>query len=242
MEQWNEENEERRYSLDEIYTEIYFKRNIIKDLNLWDSDMNPNKEKPEHIKFIEKYQEKQKESWREAEEYKKNYMEQKGKIENFENVRKQYAKRLNDMFVALFGRKYAEVFEKKSNRYIIYKPERDLIKFLIECTYSPDGRSIIKGDFQELDFLFKCDLVEYTNEFFKSGRYEEKKADMLKNFCEKLVINEPQKELLDAFIDFKTMIAELIVDDDEMIQAHFSEIAKKIDNFAVEILDSFSFA
>ena len=151
-------------------------------------------------------------------------------------------KKLNEMFQALFDCGYKEILVKEKNEYMVGEKGKILMEFLVRTRSTPTGRKLLGREFNNIDFQVENMLLYHIAMFIeeldgqdRDGEKRNKTSDELcRIIMKKFDIDSGTLELRKAIADFNYWMEE-VVQDDELKPSH-GEIAKKIDEFAMNLL------
>ena len=165
--------------------------------------------------------------------------------------------KVNKLFHALFGCKVKDILIKKGRGYVIGENGKRLIKFLVKICATEDGRKIIRGKYNEIDFQIENILLYYVSDFLNEWDMQEgEKRKTVDGLCREIMakfnIGKGTFELRKSIADFN-MWMETLVNDDESVFIHGNaaevlrkwvcsqkkkqKMAREIDEFAGHMFD-----
>jgi len=169
--------------------------------------------------------------------------------------------KLNEMFDALFDKKYEEVLLKNKDGYAIYGEGIIFIFFLFDTYTFSSMKKIRKKQYENIDRFYENKLLFYVSEFLKERKIHETEKDiptdeLARILLKKFELNDDSLELIKALYDFNNMVNDFLYSSEtkmihkeaaeavskcssvsELISLSDKDVAKCIDNFAKEVME-----
>lgn len=241
MEQMERLNDEKKITLKDIYSEVWYEEEFMKDVK--DYIECPEICVGGVFSIVKEYfelkdnnagEDKIKECFGKYKEILKEKLN-----ENISNISKKYSKKLTDMFRALFDCDYKEIIAMNGNAYEFSDSGREFIRFIIKTANDSEGTKVILREYKKVDIFYRAVLLAYVTEFAESEQCLKSNEFLKEKLYEKFNMNNSIKCLLDELRHLNEFIGELTADDEWGDWEGYNEITRILKKGMKEIFYKF---